>query len=290
MNDNSEIEKSNIETTHKHFKHLAFGLGVGLGVFFLYQLLGGGSVAILLLTNSKEWIWLVQGIGQILFMLLPALILSKYSPLGKTGLLRLKGHTSLKQWIAGLLGILAMQVFASSLSLIQELLIPESIMPLYVALKQQMELLYTMLLGGGGIINLTKGLLIGALIPAVSEEVLFRGVIQRSLEEELSPLRAILWTGTIFGVIHFNPTDIIGLIVIGIYIGVLAYSTRSLLLPIAVHFVNNAIAVVAMNVNNGNSSDLPNGIPIWIAGLLCTSSFAVVVLCARLVLKERTEY
>lgn len=272
-----------------NFKHVAFGLGAGLGIFFLYQLFGGGLVGVMLLTNNKEWIWLLQGIGQVVFMLLPTVIIMKYSPLERRGLLRLKGHTTLQQWGAGIVGIIVFQLFAGSFSTLQEQSIPQSLLPFYENLKQQMESIYTMLLGGGGGVNIIKGLAIGALIPAVSEEVLFRGLLQRSLEQELSPFKSILWTGIIFGVIHFNPTDIISLILIGIYIGILAYSTRSLLLPIAVHLLNNAIAIMAMNLTEGNSTDLPDGIPMWIVGLLCSSSIAIVVLCARIVLRGRTE-
>lgn len=289
MNDLSEQNDIGSFFIQKHFNHLAYGLGGALGIFFMYQILGGGLAGILMLTQSKEWLWLVQGIGQVAFMLVPTLIAIRYSPLGKRGLLRLDGHTSVTQWIAGISGILAIQLFAGSFSTIQELCIPDSIMPLYLDLKNMMESMYLEILGGGGTLNLIKGLAIGAIIPAVSEEVLFRGMMQRSLEEYWSPKRAILWTGVIFGLIHFNPTDIISLVVIGVYLGVLAYSTRSLALPIAVHFLNNAIAVVAINLSQSNTGELPDGTPAWVAALICTTGLAGAILAAMVVMRQRVE-
>ena len=289
MTDFSQQDEEERTFSKKYFNQLAYGLGGALGIFFLYEILGGGLASILLLTQSKEWLWLIQGIGQIAFMLVPTLIAMKYSPLGKRELLRLEGNTTAMQWIAGISGILAIQLFAGSFSTIQNQFIPESIMPLFEELKNQMEKIYTEILGGGGTLNMIKGLAIGAIIPAVSEEVLFRGMMQRSLEQNWSPKRAIIWTGVIFGLIHFNPTDVVSLVVIGMYLGVLAYATRSLALPITVHFLNNAIAVVAINLSQNNTGELPDGTQAWIAALICTTGLAGAILAAMVVMRQRVE-
>jgi hypothetical protein len=46
--------------------------------------------------------------------------------------------------------------------------------------------------------------------------------------------------------VHFNPINLIPLICIGIFLGMLAYYTRSLLLPILVHFLNNVFSILAL--------------------------------------------
>lgn len=289
MSELPEHEPFESTVTRRNFNHLAFGLGIALGIFFLYQLMGGGMAGIMLFTGYKEWLWLAQGIGQVVFMLIPAILVMKYSPLGHHGLLRFEGQTTKIQWIAGIVGILAFQLFADSFTTLQEQLIPQSIMPLYENMKQQMESMYATLLGGGGGINIVKGMVIGAIIPAISEEILFRGVMQRSLEQVWSPVRAILWTSVIFGFIHFNPTDIISLVLIGGYLGVLAYSTQSLALPITAHFLNNAIAVVALNLTEVNTIEQPDGTPLLIAGLLSTSGLAAASVAAMVVWRSRKE-
>ena len=64
--------------------------------------------------------------------------------------------------------------------------------------------------------------------------------------------------------------------IIGVYLGVLAYSTRSLALPITVHFLNNAIAVVAMNLVDTTSTEMPDGTPLWIAAIIA----AIIIIIA----------
>jgi membrane protease YdiL (CAAX protease family) len=289
MNTQSENESTATDPLPKQFGHIEFGLGNGLGIFIVYNILGVAIAIALMTTNQKNYFWLAQGIGQVLFMLLPALFFMKYSPLERRGLLRLEGHTTLGQWVAGLLGIIAIQFFVGGFSLLQEQLIPESLMSIYAEMKKHTESVYTMLLGGGGMMNIIKGLAIGGIIPAFSEEILFRGFIQRSLEQVWSPTKAIVVTGIIFGIVHFNPTDCISLMVIGIYLSILAYSTQSLALPITAHFLNNAIAIVALNIGEHNSSELPNETPLWVAGLVCTSGLAAMILAARFVIRRRME-
>lgn len=275
------------ETPSKPFNHILFGFLACLGVFFFYQLFGGGAVAFLLFIKHTDWIWLVQGAGQVIFMLLPALLIMRYSPLGKVGLLRIGGKATGLQWIAGLCGILSVQIFVTGLSPLQEALIPESLMEVYKTIQSQIESMYALIIGGTGITNLIKGLVVAAVIPAFSEEILFRGVMQASLERMYSPMKAILWTGVIFGLIHFNPTEIIPLVGIGVYLGILAYYTQSLHLPIAAHFLNNAIAVAGMNLLGSNSSTLSGqeiGLPL--AGLLCTSGLAGIVVASIVVVRQ----
>ncbi len=275
------------EISSKSFNHLLFGFLACLGIFFFYQIFGGGAVAFLLLFKQTDWTWLVQGSGQVVFMLLPAILVMRYSPLGKSGLLRMGGRTTGLQWVAGLCGILSVQIFVTGLAPLQEALVPESLMDVYKNIQSQIENIYASILGGTGIVNLIKGLLVGALVPAFSEELLFRGVMQASLERVYSPMKAIVWTGILFGIIHFNPTDIIPLIGIGVYLGILAYYTQSLRLPIAAHFLNNAIAVVGMNLLGSKSSTLTGqdiGLPL--AGLLCTSGLAGIVVASIVVVRQ----
>ncbi|MBK9248474.1 MAG: CPBP family intramembrane metalloprotease [Ignavibacteria bacterium] len=275
------------EIHNKPFNHIVFGFVACLGVFFFYQLFGGGAVAFLLLFKQTEWIWLVQGTGQFLFMLIPAILVMRYSPLGKIGLLRLGGHTTAMQWVAGLCGVLSIQIFITGFAPLQEALVPESLMDVYKNMQTQMENIYMTILGGVGIISFLKGLLAGAIIPSFSEEILFRGVMQSSLERVFSPLKAILWSGVIFGIIHFNPTYIIPLIGIGIYLGILAYYTQSLFLPIAAHFLNNLIAVVGMNFFDERSMAISSvEISLPIAGLLCTTGLVGIVVASIVVVRQ----
>ncbi len=83
-----------------------------------------------------------------------------------------------------------------------------------------------------------------AVVPAVCEELMFRGVILRNFERELPPWVAIVLTGTLFGLYHLRFTQALPLVLLGILITWLVWRTGSLWVVVAVHFVNNAGSVV----------------------------------------------
>ncbi len=84
------------------------------------------------------------------------------------------------------------------------------------------------------------------LIPAITEELVFRGFLQRAVEIRLGRWPGILISAIPFGVIHgFEraPTAV----TLGILLGWTASRTGSLLPPIVVHAAVNALSIVAAN-------------------------------------------
>jgi membrane protease YdiL (CAAX protease family) len=76
------------------------------------------------------------------------------------------------------------------------------------------------------------------------EEVVFRGILQDGLEKSLSPTTAIISTGTIFGLIHFDPDQMIPLILLGCIFGWMYHKSQSIFPSIIAHsFVNTLGAV-----------------------------------------------
>jgi membrane protease YdiL (CAAX protease family) len=84
-----------------------------------------------------------------------------------------------------------------------------------------------------------------ALVPALSEEVLFRGIVQHSLAEQGGGLRAAIATGIIFGAYHMNPISLVPLVVLGAFFGYLVYRCGNLTVAVSAHFFNNFVACVA---------------------------------------------
>ena len=88
-------------------------------------------------------------------------------------------------------------------------------------------------------------ILVIAVVPAIGEELLFRGYLQQKLGNWLSnPHTAILITAFLFSTIHFHFQGMIPRFVLGVLLGYLFYWSNSLWLPILAHFVNNAQAVI----------------------------------------------
>ena len=99
---------------------------------------------------------------------------------------------------------------------------------------------------GGLLLNL----LVIALIPAVGEEMTFRGVIQQSLTRRMNPHIAIILSAAIFSFFHFQFFGFLPRLFLGILLGYMFYITGSLWTSILMHFVNNGAAVTLYYLDN----------------------------------------
>jgi membrane protease YdiL (CAAX protease family) len=87
------------------------------------------------------------------------------------------------------------------------------------------------------------GIVLIALLGPVFEEILFRGTITKVLLKQYSPLKAIIISALIFGIIHWNPVQILGGGIFGLLLAWMYYRTGSLLPGIFVHIINNSLSV-----------------------------------------------
>lgn len=100
-------------------------------------------------------------------------------------------------------------------------------------------------------------ILVLGLIPAVSEEFLFRGALQSFLTDwTRKPHLAIWLTGLIFSAIHLQFAGFIPRFLLGVYLGYLFYWSRSLWLPILAHFLHNALTIMLSFTLEGRGIDL----------------------------------
>lgn len=83
------------------------------------------------------------------------------------------------------------------------------------------------------------------VVPAVAEEALFRGYILRGLLGHLRPGTALALTTLLFTVLHMNPWQVPAGVLLGLWCGWAYLRTRSLVLCIVLHGVNNALALCA---------------------------------------------
>ncbi|NLK68859.1 MAG: CPBP family intramembrane metalloprotease [Clostridiaceae bacterium] len=90
---------------------------------------------------------------------------------------------------------------------------------------------------------LLVNLLLIGVSAGVCEEVMFRGVIQRSFER-FGKTSSIVITAFLFGLFHMDFQKLIGTFLLGIIIGFIVYRTNSLYAGMFAHFVNNSIAVL----------------------------------------------
>jgi len=89
-------------------------------------------------------------------------------------------------------------------------------------------------------------LCVAALVPAVFEEVAFRGLIQSGLRLSYGPRHAVVWTGFLFATLHMNPWNFISLWSLGCFLGYVTERTHSIRPAIFLHLVNNSFALVLL--------------------------------------------
>ena len=104
--------------------------------------------------------------------------------------------------------------------------------------------------------DMLYNLLIIALLPALGEELLFRGILQRLFGELFRNMHwAIIVTSVIFSAIHMQFYGFLPRMMLGILFGYLLYWTSSLWVPMLAHFINNGAAVFIAWIASKN--DLP---------------------------------
>lgn len=227
-----------------------------IGGFFLYQFVGGTLTLLVfgfdLETAPVNGLRLMTIAGQILFILLPALLFAKwiYGDVSKVINTRLPGW---KEILIFSLGIILLTPLLQSYLYIQNFFIEQwatssefvnSIKTLLDQLNELVEKTFSNLLKAETVPEIILVLLAISIVPAFSEEVMFRGYIQGSFEFKLKPFRAALITALFFGLYHFNPYALLPLIVLGLYFGFAAYLSKSIVIPIILHFLNNFSAVM----------------------------------------------
>lgn len=85
------------------------------------------------------------------------------------------------------------------------------------------------------------------IVPAIGEELLFRGLIQNLLVRAVRNHHVAIWvTGFIFAAIHLQFYGIVPRMLLGVLFGYLYYWSGNLVLAMVGHLVNNGLAITAM--------------------------------------------
>jgi uncharacterized protein len=81
-----------------------------------------------------------------------------------------------------------------------------------------------------------------AIVPGIVEELLFRGYVQGRLLERWSPWVAITVTSLLFAIVHVQPHHVVAVFPIGLWLGVVAWKSGSVIPSILCHaFINGSL-------------------------------------------------
>lgn len=192
------------------------------------------------LLESQAQVFIVSNtIGQVLGLALVVWGLTRMHTTRPAGFLRLRRPDG-PLMILSVLGLVALIPVVQWAGILNEQL------PLPEAVREwdqtQMELVEKILLGD---FTILFSLAMLALTPAICEELMFRGYVQRNAERGLGVAGGILFSGIVFGLYHMRLTQALPLSLLGIYLAYLAWRTGSLWIPMLIHFLNNGLAVFA---------------------------------------------
>ncbi len=91
-------------------------------------------------------------------------------------------------------------------------------------------------------VNIILAILIICIMPAIGEEMVFRGVLNSAFRE-LGGVTVILLSGLMFSLSHFNMAQTIYQFFLGVLLSYLYLKTHNLLIPIIIHALNNMVAL-----------------------------------------------
>jgi len=111
-----------------------------------------------------------------------------------------------------------------------------------------------------------------AVIPALGEELFFRGAVQGILRQKMNVKVAIWITAILFSAIHMQFYGFFPRMLLGAFFGYLLFWSENLWLPIVAHFTNNGIAIIFYYLkNNGykvqDIDTIGTGYTLWLGGL-----------------------
>ena len=112
--------------------------------------------------------------------------------------------------------------------------------------EDQADKLTKAFLATKSISDLLFNLFVIGILPAVGEELLFRGVVQQLFKKMTGNAHAAIWiSAALFSALHVQFFGFLPRMVLGAMFGYMLEWSGTLWLPIIAHFVNNATAVIA---------------------------------------------
>ena len=218
--------------------------------------------------NTLKWIQLLQTIS---LFLLPSLILAYLCAKAPWNWLLLdkKVDWTILLWAIGIM-LVALPAINLMSHWNQQMVLPtwlSGVEEWMKAKEAEAEWLTKQFMSVTTVSGLLVNLLLMAVLPALSEEITFRGVLQQLLTapHRLSPfasrlsLHLAIWlTAIIFSAVHMQFYGFVPRMLMGALFGYMFVWTGSLWVPMLMHFVNNGMAVLLYFLANKAGWDMDN--------------------------------
>lgn len=137
------------------------------------------------------------------------------------------------------------------------------------------------LLGPHTVGNLMVSILLVGVLTGFSEELFFRGALQRLLASTRMGSHAAIWIAAfVFSAVHLQFFGFVPRLLLGAFFGYLLLWSGSIWLPMIAHTLNNSLYIITRYANGGDVSDAVTATNTsWVA-MLISAVFTAVCLTA----------
>lgn len=213
------------------------------------ELVANAKLSQIIPHNKIYILKIIQTISSIFTFILPSLLISIFLKQDICPLFRIKNKVNISYYILIIL-------FMFSITPLMNLIIEWNSSIVFPDYFKDIELKFremetnsaetvNLLLTGSGFYNLLVNIFLVALLPAIGEEWLFRGILQKQIHLLFNNIHlAIIISAAIFSAIHFQFFGFIPRMLLGIIFGYLVYYSGTIWTAIFAHFFNNFIAVI----------------------------------------------
>ncbi|HTR81583.1 MAG TPA: CPBP family intramembrane glutamic endopeptidase [Bacteroidota bacterium] len=258
------------------------------GIFFLYQIVGGGLTLLIfgqsVTTDNVQSMRIATMLSQILFLFVPTVVLMKIQH-GSVRDVLPRRMPKASEVVLAVAAVFSLQEVMEGYLFFQDKIpLPESIQPYIETMKRLIEETYRQLVQAHSPAELLFVILVVSITPAICEELLFRGLIQKNIALATSKKTGFVVTGIIFGLYHVDPFLLVPLVSLGILFGFFMFRSETIVLPMVAHFVNNLISTLGLyyenDMKNSPALSMINSLSDYSSTFVVTASlgFAIVFL------------
>jgi hypothetical protein len=190
---------------------------------------------------------ILQSVAALITFILPSFLIARfvYKNTVDTLLLKLRGNVAV-YGLSALVLISAVPFMNVIISWNAGIKLPTALELVFQAMEEAAVRSTEIMLSGTTVWALLINIVLIALIPAVGEELFFRGLLQGLIKRYTRNSHlAVFMAAFIFSAIHFQFYGFVPRFLLGIFFGYLVVYSKSIWIAVWAHFLNNAMAVVA---------------------------------------------
>jgi len=198
--------------------------------------------------QNVNWNRLLQVLGSFMIMALPAVLVAAFNggnPIYKIGF---NEAISGRQTLIVVFMVIAGFMASGALGELNEMIpLPKATEAYFKKLEDNYDKEVLSITSMKTSFDYIVSLVVLALIPAIFEEMLFRGCLQKiMISLTRNAFAGILITSIIFSAIHFSYYGFLPRLFLGLLLGYIFYLSKNIWLNIIAHFLNNAYPLTAM--------------------------------------------